>query len=216
MSASRFPAARPVPGRGGVLNPPHKRARRDELADGQLVTLALNGDARAFPVLMARYEGKLRGLIARRVRSPEDASDLVQDTLASAWSALQTYPAHQPFETWLVCIALNKCRDWGRRRAVRQRGAIYLPELGPQAPAGAEECLIDHEALTEFRVALAQLPDTLRDPLVLTAFNDMSQRDAAAQLGITVKGVETRVRRAKIWLREALGGTARSFCAAAT
>src|SRR5690349_434913 len=110
-----FPSVSPGSGRGGVERPPHKRPRREELADGQLVTLALNGDRRAFPVLMARYEGKIRGLIGRRVRSAEDAEDLTQDTLASAWAALQTYPASRPFEIWLVCIALNKCRDWGRR-----------------------------------------------------------------------------------------------------
>ncbi len=176
------------------------------MADGQLVTLALNGDKRAFPLLMSRYEGKLRGLIARRVRSPEDAADLVQDTLASAWSALQTYPANRPFETWLICIALNKCRDWGRRRSVRQRLAIYLPELEPTSAPDAEAEMIDHEESQQFREALARMPESLRQPLVLTAMHELSQRDAARELGITVKGVETRVRRARQWLREALAG----------
>ena len=164
---------------------------------------------------MSRYEGKLRGLIARRVRSPEDAADLVQDTLASAWSALQTYPANHSFEIWLVCIALNKCRDWGRRRAVRQRGAIFLPELGPQAPAGAEDCLIESESLGQFHAALSRLPEALRGPLVLTALQDLSQRVAAERLGITVKGVETRVRRAKQWLKVAMAGKGAAFAAGA-
>ncbi|MEI7932814.1 MAG: RNA polymerase sigma factor [Alphaproteobacteria bacterium] len=175
------------------------------MADGQLVTLALNGDRRAFPVLMARYEGKVRGLIGRRVRIAEDAEDLTQDTLASAWAALQTYPATRPFEIWLVCIALNKCRDWGRRRAVRQRGAIYLPELEMGVAHDAETDLIEAETASGFQAALKTLPPQLREPLVLTALHELSQRDAARQLGITVKGVETRVRRAKQWLKASLG-----------
>ncbi len=206
-AADGFPSSRRLPGRGEACPSPHKRPRREELADGQLVTLALNGDRRAFPVLMARYEGKVRGLIVRRVRSAEDADDLTQDTLASAWAALQTYPASRPFEIWLVCIALNKCRDWGRRRAVRQRGAIYLPELDMGEAHDAEADLIETETAAGFHKALNALPNQLREPLVLTALNELSQRDAATALGITVKGVETRVRRAKQWLREAMSQT---------
>jgi RNA polymerase sigma factor (sigma-70 family) len=196
-----FPSILRAPGRGEWQFASHKRPPREELADGQLVTLALNGDRRAFPVLMARYEGKVRGLIGRRVRSHEDAEDLTQDTLASAWAALQTYPASRPFEIWLVCIALNKCRDWGRRRAVRQRGAIYLPELEMGITHDAEDDLIEAESAGQFHRALRTLPAQLREPLVLTAMEEFSQRDAARELGITVKAVETRVRRAKQQMR---------------
>jgi len=189
----------PVP----VRAEPRRPARQD-LADGQLVTLALNGDRRAFPVLMARYEGVLRGLVQRRVRSPEDAADIVQDTLLSAWTALQTYTTHRPFQVWLVHIALNKCRDWGRRRSVRLRSAIYLEDLAPDVEADAETALIQAECAHAFQGALSQLPEALRRPLTLTALDGLSQRDAAEQLGVSVKGVETRVRRARLALREAL------------
>jgi RNA polymerase sigma factor (sigma-70 family) len=191
--------ARPAPMR---VEP--RRPARHDLADGQLVTLALNGDRRAFPVLMARYEGTLRGLVQRRVRSPEDAADIVQDTLLSAWTALQTYSPQRPFQVWLIHIALNKCRDWGRRRAVRFRSAIYLEDLGPEAEADAETVLIQMENTYAFQGALSQLPEALRRPLVLTAMDGLSQRDAAEQLGVSVKGVETRVRRARLALRDAL------------
>ncbi len=169
-----------------------------------MVTLALNGDQRAFPVLMARYEGVLRGLVQRRVRNPEDAADIVQDALMSAWTALQTYTANRPFQVWLVHIALNKCRDWGRRRSVRLRSAIYLEDLAPAVEADAETALIQAECAHAFQGALSQLPEALRRPLTLTALDGLSQRDAAEQLGVSVKGVETRVRRARFALREAL------------
>ena len=187
-----------------AVRPAAVRPRRQDMADGQLVTLALNGDTRAFPVLMNRYEGKLRGLIGKRVRIAEDAADLAQDTLLSAWAALQSYPATQPFETWLVCIALNKCRDWGRRRTVRQKAAVYLPYLEQAEVCDAESELIAGEAADHFHQALDRLPEALRAPLILTAMQEMKHQDAARALGITAKGVETRVRRAKLWLREAL------------
>jgi RNA polymerase sigma factor (sigma-70 family) len=181
-----------------------KRPTREEMADGQLVTLALNGDRRAFPVLMRRYEGALRGMVLRRVRSPEDAADIVQDTLLSAWAALQTYTPQRPFQVWLIHIALNKCRDWGRRRTVRQKMAIYLDDFAPEAEADAEAVMIHGEDLMAFQSALGRLPDVLRQPLMLTGLAGLSQRDAARKLGVTIKGVETRVRRARLALRDAL------------
>jgi RNA polymerase sigma-70 factor (ECF subfamily) len=191
--------------------PAAKRPAREDMADGQLVTLALNGDRRAFPVLMRRYEPALRGMIQRRVRSPEDAADLVQETLLSAWAALQTYTPQRPFQVWLIHIALNKCRDWGRRRTVRLKSAIYLDDFAPDAEPCAEAVLIQAEDMAVFQGALGSLPDALRQPLMLTALAGLSQRDAADQLGVTVKGVETRVRRARLALRHALDHEACAF-----
>lgn len=193
-----------LPDRAAVHRPVAKRPAREEMVDGQLVTLALNGDRRAFPVLMRRYGPALRGMVRRRISNPEDAADIVQDSLLSAWSALQTYSPQRPFQAWLIQIALNKCRDWGRRRAVRLKSAIYLDDFAPDAEADAESVLIHAEDLVAFHGAIDSLPEALRQPLLLTALAGFSQRDAADQLGVTVKGVETRVRRARAALRDAL------------
>ena len=176
---------------------------RDSFA-GQLVTLALNGDRRAFPLLMKRHEAKLRRVIARRVSEPEDVGELLQDTWTSAWAALQTWPAAHPFEMWLVCIALNKCRDWGRRRSVRYRARPYLEELAPAAAADPETQSLGSDNARHLRRALDQLPETLRAPLVLTLAHDLRQREVADRLGITTKSVETRVCRAKTRMRQIL------------
>jgi RNA polymerase sigma factor (sigma-70 family) len=64
-----------------------------------------------------------------------------------------------------------------------------------------------HQArLAALDAAIAALPQALKEPLLLTAFDDMPQAEAGALLGITAKAVETRVYRAKQALRDALKG----------
>lgn len=185
------------------------RPRLHELADGQLVTLALNGEAKAFPELMLRYGDRVRGIINKRVCVPEEAAELVQDTLLSAWSALQTYPANRPFELWLVCIALNKCRDWGRRRMVRRRAAVFMGDWGRNDVETADEILIQLDGIEQLQAAIERLPDSLRAPLALTALQDLSHKHTALVLGISIKSVETRVHRAKQRLKDQLDKSAR-------
>lgn len=198
-----FNAASAAPS-NDIAGPPAARRRPAAalagLADGQLVTLALNGEQRAFSQLIARHGRKLRHIVGRRIPSRDEADEIVQDVLLSAWAALQTYPAARPFELWLICIALNKCRDWGRRRAVRLRAKPYLECAEPLSCPDAETVLMQDEQRRAFDRSLASLPRALREPLILTAVDGLPQKEAALLLGITPKGVETRVRRARLRL----------------
>lgn len=178
--------------------------------DGELVTLALNGGMAAFAHLMRRHDRHLHAVIARRLRDPEDVRDAVQDTHFAVWRALQHYDAGRPFEAWITTIALNKCRDWARRRAT-QLGMLsrLKSDVLHEGCCGIEECgierqLIGNESLCSLGRALEDLPPQLLAPLLLTAVREHSQAAAARELGLTRKAVEMRVRRARQHLALAL------------
>jgi RNA polymerase sigma-70 factor (ECF subfamily) len=144
------------------------------------------------------------------VATSEDAYDVVQESFASAWAALKRYDRQRPFEIWLRRIALNKCRDRGRREAVRRR-AFSLVGLSPDAvervadtAPGAEAAQIGGEALSRLNAAIAALPAKLREPLILVSIQGLSQREAAEVLGVTPKVVEMRAYRARKQLAEKL------------
>ena len=90
---------------------------------------------------MRQTRAALFRVIRRYVGDEQEAWDLLQDTYAAAWLNIGRYDPARPFEAWLRTIALNKCRDWSRRRLVRRliRGG---PDLSsPEAlavPDGAE------------------------------------------------------------------------------
>ena len=179
-------------------------------SDAELIKDVLKGREAAFTALMRRHKTWLYLFVRRHVRTSEDAYDIVQESFASAWAALKRYDPERPFEIWLRRIALNKCRDRGRREAVRRR-AFSLVGLAPEAveqvadtAPGAEAASIGGAAVARLNAALAALPAKLREPLILTSLQGLSQREAAEVLGVTPKVVEMRAYRARKQLAEKL------------
>jgi RNA polymerase sigma factor (sigma-70 family) len=177
-------------------------------SDAELAARALGGEDAAFAELMRRHKAWTFRFIRRYVGDSDDAYDLLQDTFFSAWQALNRYQRERPFHTWLRRIALNKCRDRGRRQLVRRvltafapHGQETAPEVrdaapGPEAQASAEE------ELRQLEQGLEALPRQLKEPLLLTALEGLSHKDAAELLGINAKAVEMRVYRARTRLAE--------------
>ena len=174
---------------------------------------AAGGDRAAFSELMRQTKTALFRFIRRYVGDEQDAWDLLQETYAAAWINIGRYDPTRPFEAWIRTIALNKCRDWSRRRFVRRliRGGVDLSS--PEAmsvPDGAEPADDRMEAgatLARLNEAMSRLPPHLKAPLLLTAIEGRSQAQTAEMLGLSIKAVETRVARARRKLSEALGDT---------
>lgn len=169
---------------------------------------AAGGDRAAFSALMTATKPDLFRFIRRYVGDADEAQDLLQETYASAWLALKRYDPTRRFDVWLRSIALNKCRDWGRRRTVRRivRGVMGLdaPEalaVNDSAPDG-ESRIDDQRKAAALQRALADLPDTLKAPLLLATLEGRPHAEIAAILQITPKAVETRIARARRTLSE--------------
>ena len=174
---------------------------------------AARGDRQAFSSLMAATSSDLYRFVRRYVGDADEAYDLLQETYASAWLAIRRYDPARPFAAWLRTIAVNKCRDWGRKRTVRRivRGVMGLdaPEamtVGDDAPE-AETRLDDRRRMADLNRALAALPDTLKAPLLLATLEGRSHAEIAEVLGVTPKTVETRIARARHKLNQALAQT---------
>jgi len=173
--------------------------------DNALIGAALGGDNAAFSALMGRHKEALYRFVRRYVGDADESFDLVQETFVASWSALNTFDRTRSFPVWLRRIALNKCRDWSRRRHVRRFffGAAPL-EAADKMPAVHGDDAARQVRLAALDAAISALPAQLKEPLLLTVFEEMSQAEAGAVLGISAKAVETRVYRAKQHLREAL------------
>lgn len=176
--------------------------RPDQLPDALLAVAARAGEEAAFAALMRRHKGWLYQFIRRYVADRDDAYDVLQESFVSAWGALARFDPERPFEAWLRRIALNKCRDRARRNAVR-RAALRLLGLGENRPSNetaapaADSTASMDQAARRLEAAIARLPRSLKEPLVLTMLEGLSHREAGEMLGINAKAVETRVYRAK-------------------
>jgi len=179
-------------------------------SDGELATLALDRSSAAYAMLMRRHETRIYRLIRSHIGNNDEALDLVQESFVAAWLALKSYDPARPFGAWLARIAINKSRDWGRRRAVRKFFTFAAALDGdvleiPDDAIGPDVAADDRQRMAAVARAIPQLPSQLKEPLILCAVDGLSQADAAAVLGISEKAVETRIRRARARLTEILG-----------
>lgn len=171
---------------------------------------ASRGDHAAFTALMTRTKADLYRFVRRYVGDEDEAHDVLQEAYASAWLAIRRYDPARPFDVWLRSIAVNKCRDWGRKRAVRRvvRGVLGLDAseteaVGDDAPA-PDARIDDRRRMAVVQRAVADLPDALKAPLLLATLEGRSHAETAAILGVTPKAVETRIARARQRLAAAL------------
>jgi RNA polymerase sigma-70 factor (ECF subfamily) len=178
-------------------------------SDADLVALALAGRQEAYSELLARYRETVFRLVRATTRDPSEALDITQEVFISAFSALARYDSARPLAVWLRRIALNKCRDWARRRKVRSffTGASPLDEAwsisDDTVPVDVQ--VSDRAELARVAAAIAQLPSRLREVLVLRAVDGLSHAEAAEVLAVSEKTVETRLYRARSKLKQMLG-----------
>lgn len=178
--------------------------------DRELVLRALGGHQLSYSELMARHREAVYRVARHHTGDEGEALDVTQEVFISAFASLRRFDPDRPFRAWLLRIAINKCRDWARRRAVRRlfRMAKPLDEAVHVADEGQdpESAAISARELTRISAAVAALPANLKDPLILCRIEGMSMADAAQVLGISEKAVETRIYRARQKLSEILEG----------
>ncbi|WP_330178870.1 sigma-70 family RNA polymerase sigma factor [Nocardia sp. NBC_01503] len=131
----------------------------------------------------------------RRLGDTGLAEHAVQETLLRAWKACASYdPSRGSVRTWLLTIERNILTDIARVRAARP-GDAHWDEIGEVAEghcAGPDftDGLADGLLVAEL---LAQLPGPQRDAVVQVILRDRAYQDVAADLGIPVGTVKTRV-----------------------
>jgi RNA polymerase sigma-70 factor (ECF subfamily) len=186
-----------------------------EASDNELARRAAAGDDAAFAELVRRHKESLYRLLRRYTGDPDDAYEAAHEAFIAAWSALARYDPGRPFAAWLRTIAINKARDRGRRALVRRVlfGTRALEDSGVMAvadpAASADDDLIAAQRRRQLDQAIAALPPQLKEPLLLTAFEGLSQQEAGDLLGVSAKTIETRVYRARKLLADRLGADLR-------
>lgn len=178
-------------------------------SDAELAALALAGRQDAYRELLARHREPVFRLVRASVGDPHEALDLTQETFVAAFAALGRYDRERPFSVWLKQIALNKCRDWARRRRVRSffsRAAPLEDAFGIFDEAVPADMQVEARAeLSRVKAAIARLPTRLREVLVLRTVDGLSQAEASQVLSVSEKTVETRLYRARAKLKALLG-----------
>lgn len=169
--------------------------------DAHLVEACLEGDYRAYAALVNRYRYPVFGLCLSYVKDFDAAEDAAQEALVGAYLKLESLSEPQHFGPWLRKIAANHCRMWLRR----QRRQVALDEERQQlvdpAPSPAAQVLA-HEHRHQTLAAVARLSRPQQQAIVLFYLEDLSLKQVATFLDVSVATVEQRLYRARLRLKE--------------
>ena len=150
-----------------------------------IIQRALEGQLDAFDDLMARTETRVLALAWRMLGDRHLAEDAAQETYLRVFRSLHTFRLGEPFEAWLVRIAVNVCRDLARKRGPLPVAVEALETLAEdRTPLAAEESVLFHQRRALVQQALASLPQAERAALVLRDLEGLSTEEAARVLGI--------------------------------
>lgn len=176
--------------------------------DDRLVELALDGDSRAFEILMEKHESKMYAVALRMCKNREDAQDCLQDAMLRIYKALPTFKGQSSFSTWAYRITMNTCLDDLRRKKVRQAQSLdQMLDVG-WAPVDenntAERHLENNELKRNLSRAIQSLPEEMRAAVVLRDIQGFSYEEIANVLSTNVGTVKSRISRGREKLREIL------------
>lgn len=175
--------------------------------DRQVVDAVLAGDREAFRVLVDRESWSVINVCRRVLGDPTEAEDAAQDTFTRAYQALATYRGDGPFGAWLRRIALRVAiaRLATRRQTSRLDDELVDPRVARLSSGENPETLyLGLEYRADVIDAIATLPATQRDVVLLRFFDDLTLQDIAHITDNPIGTVKSRLSRGVTSLRDQL------------
>jgi RNA polymerase sigma-70 factor (ECF subfamily) len=214
------PLSAPLPER-----PPRNSVSKAEaIHDAELVRRFNSGDETAFVEIMRRYEAKVLAIAQGLLHNFADAEEITQDTFARAYRSLARFRGDSSLATWLHRIAVNLARNryWYFFRRRRQSTLSLDVPVGEEGDATLVDLLAADapdparsHSREEFARLVAACMERLdprhREVLILRNVHSHSYDEIAAQLGINVGTVKSRIARARENLRARLAEACPEF-----
>lgn len=177
-------------------------------ADRELLAQARAGDAQALEKLLERHQAQVYRFGLKMCRDPEDAKDVLQDTLLAMARGVRDFRGASSISTWLYTIARSHCIKKRRKSKFAPEEERSLDtEVAPEARRLADPARAPDEELAGRQVeqalehAVAALEPMYREVLVLRDVEGLTAPEVAEVLGVSVQAVKSRLHRARLAVR---------------
>lgn len=173
----------------------------DKDFDAMLRAVGLQQDKQAFAGLFGHFAPRVKSYLMRGGMNAENADELAQETMLTVWDKAASYdPAKAAAGTWIFTIARNKKID-----ALRKRGQTHIDlddlDLAATDQSAPSESTIRGEEIKLLGDAIKRLPGEQADLLYKSFFEDKSHSEIAAETGLPLGTVKSRLRLALERLR---------------
>ena len=169
----------------------------------------LEGDEVAFERLVSRYRGELYQAIYAVLRHAKDAEDALQEAFVAIYLGLQGY-RQQGLKAWMMRIAVNKAIDHKRKlERLRKRSLLTDEPEREQPPPDYDESdgrvaerLLEEESRAQVSQVVDSMPEGYRKVVKAFYWQGKSQQEIAQGEKVEPKTIESRLYRARQWIRE--------------
>lgn len=190
---------------------PDKNKQQSNEEDFEAIRKILDGDKSAFTFIQNKYKARIKSLVRRMIKDPDDVDDLTQEAFIKAYNALDTFQFAYNFSAWLYRIASNSCIDFLRKKRFK---TVSLDQ-----PVGGEDDLyidvpttdmtpdikmISKERKKILNKAINELPENYRNIIKMRHTEEMDYKEIAEQLNIPLGTVKAHLFRARKLLYDAL------------
>jgi RNA polymerase sigma-70 factor (ECF subfamily) len=176
-------------------------ASKGPQTERQLIGLAADGDARAIRALYDRYSPRVYAVVRRIAADDDLAQDYAQEAWIRAIRALPTFRGDARFSTWLHRIAVNAALQSLRKLDARSKRETPVSEDVPVAPEHADSLL-----QKRLQRALDQLPEGMRQVLILHDVEGYTHEEIGDVLGVTSGTSKSQLFKARAKMRSLLSG----------
>jgi RNA polymerase sigma-70 factor (ECF subfamily) len=178
-------------------------------SDERLLAAARAGDRRSLETLLGRHQEEVYRFGMRMCRDPEDAKDVLQDTLLAMARGVRDFRGASSISTWLYTIARSFCIKKRRRSKFAPEGERSLDTEvaleGNQVAAPGrppDEALAGKAVERAIEEAIAALDPMYREVLLLRDVEGLTAPEVAEIIGVSTDAVKSRLHRARIAVRE--------------
>jgi RNA polymerase sigma-70 factor (ECF subfamily) len=182
--------------------------------DAALLEALRRGDDAALGALLERHAPAVLRFSTRMCRDPEDARDVLQETLLAAARGLREFRGGASLSTWLYTVARSFCIKKRRTSKFAPSSTVSLDDDGgdggdggahlPDEARRPDEAVADRQLGDALEQAIRALEPAYREVLVLRDVEGLSAPEVAEVLGLGVDAVKSRLHRARVAVRAQL------------
>lgn len=182
------------------------------MSDEELIDRILEGDEEAFGALLERYHVKVINVCLGILHNRSDAEDAAQEVFIQVFQSIDGFRRQSALSTWIYRIAVNKSINHLRKSRNRANILTVDPaggfgDISGQYPAAGKtpaDILLTNEMRRTIRRAMDSLPEKQRVAFALHKYEDLSYKEIAETMGLSLPAVESLIHRAKKNLQKKL------------
>jgi RNA polymerase sigma-70 factor (ECF subfamily) len=193
----------------------------DRTQDRLLIAGLQRGDQEAVRQLAELYGPRIHQLALRHMKNREDAEEVTQDVLMKVYRKIGAFRGDSALSSWIYRITFNTAmsrlrQHRGERTAEQERDRVLavldMSDEGAQrTPADRadwshmpDEELLRFELRKAVEVAVRELPEIYREPVILRDFEGLTTEEASTRLKVKDQTLKSRLHRGRLLLRERL------------